>query len=271
MDNFGELHQNLGVGTPQGSILSPLLCNIFLHELDTFVESLQTKYRIGAKRRRNKEYQSLANKVKWMKKRGTDGTERDKFLTMVKQMVKIPSVTHDETYIRIHYVRYADDFVIGVEGSHALSVTVLTEVSEFITETLGLKLNESKTGIVSITRKPFEFLGYLICAPYKEGSSRGLETIKDPKSGRLVRRRCKERMSLYLNLEKVLKRLVANGFVTKRIKPGTNDVLGHRGTFRGNLVNLDHADIVRYYNAVIRGIYNYYKIVNNMRKLAHII
>ena len=206
-----------------------------------------------------------------MRKRGTDQTERAKFQSLLDQMVKIPSVVHDDTYIRVHYVRYADDFVIGVEGSHTLAQAILAEVTEFVTETLGLKLNESKTGIVAITEKPYEFLGYLIRAPYKKGSSRGFEAIKEQASGRLVRRRRKERMSLYLNQEKILKRLEINGFVTKRIRPGTNDVIGYRGTFRGNLINLDHADIIRYYNAVTRGIYNYYKIVSNMNKLANII
>jgi group II intron reverse transcriptase/maturase len=64
MDEFGELHNNLEAGTPQGSILSPLLCNIFLHELDTFMEKAKAKHNVGEKHKRSKEYISLANKVK---------------------------------------------------------------------------------------------------------------------------------------------------------------------------------------------------------------
>lgn len=64
MDEFGEIHNNLEAGTPQGSILSPLLCNIFLHELDMYMEKIQGEYNAGAKRKRSKEYTSLANKVK---------------------------------------------------------------------------------------------------------------------------------------------------------------------------------------------------------------
>jgi len=64
MDKFGEIHKSLGVGTPQGSILSPLLCNIFLHELDTFMEALKKKHQKGSKPKRNKEYESITNKIR---------------------------------------------------------------------------------------------------------------------------------------------------------------------------------------------------------------
>jgi len=64
MDKFGELHKTLGMGTPQGSILSPLLCNIFLHELDVFMEALKEKYRKGTKPKKNKMHESLTNKIR---------------------------------------------------------------------------------------------------------------------------------------------------------------------------------------------------------------
>lgn len=206
-----------------------------------------------------------------MRKRGTDKTERDKFNEIISTMIKTPSLAYDDEYIRIHYVRYADDFIVGVEGSYSKTKAIKTEVTEFVTKTLGLKLNESKTGIINFTREPCDFLGYQFRAPYKQGSSRGVEILKEQNSGREVRRRRKERVSIFVNYGKVLKRLESNGLITRRTRPGTNEKIEYRGTFRGNLVNLDHADILRYYNAVIRGVYNYYSIVNNMNNLARII
>lgn len=62
---FGRIHENAVMGSPQGSILSPILCNIYLHELDVFVETLRQKYNKGDSRRTSTEYMKLQNKAKY--------------------------------------------------------------------------------------------------------------------------------------------------------------------------------------------------------------
>lgn len=62
---FGELHTNLSVGTPQGSILSPILCNIYLHKLDAYIEELKVEYQKGTKRLKSLKYISIHNKAKY--------------------------------------------------------------------------------------------------------------------------------------------------------------------------------------------------------------
>lgn len=51
------------IGTPQGSVLSPLLANIVLDKFDTYIEKLKSKFETGKKRSRNKEYDSLTSKL----------------------------------------------------------------------------------------------------------------------------------------------------------------------------------------------------------------
>lgn len=183
----------------------------------------------------------------------------------MKQLVEVPSKVQDESYTRVHYVRYADDFVIGVEGSSTMAEEILAKVKSFVEAELLLKFNPDKTGIVKYSQKPVKFLGYEIMAPHKTGISKPIETVK--MKGKLITRRKKIRIRFNLDSEKVLKKLETRGIIRKRLSHKLHGRLVYRGKFLGNLVNLDHADIIRYYNSVIRGIYNYYDFVGNRNSL----
>lgn len=230
---------------------------------------IQERFKKGAMRPANKEYTKIQNRVKYMRRKGQDKTNETEYRTLLNQLIKVPSLEYDEKYNRIHYIRYADDFVIGVEGSLELTRQILEEVKGKLKE-LGLTLNESKTKITKFTTEPIEFLGYKIMGPYIEGIEKPIEVYREPNSGRLTTRRKKIRVRVYMDYDKVIKRMLTRGLIRKRVAPMSNNELIVRGTFQGNLTQLDHADILRYYNSVMRGVYNYYNFVNNMKKVAHI-
>lgn len=275
---FGNLHEHLDTGTPQGSILSPLLCNIFLHQLDLFMEDIKQQFNVGTKKKKSKEYESITNKMKYMRRKGQDKIYPDKYRELHNKLLSTPSMALDNEYVRVNYTRYADDFIIGVEGGHNIAESILVKVEEFINNQLGLKLNPDKTGITKYSEKPVSFLGYKMMAPHMKGIIKPIEILnlkfkskEVEQDSRIIARRKKIRIRFNMDNEKVLKRLEMNRFIRKRTMHQDHKRLVYRGTFKGNLINLDHADIVRYYNAVMRGIYNYYNFTTNMDLLANVI
>ena len=91
-------------GAPQGGVLSPLLSNIYLHQLDQYVEqTLIPAYTRGIKRRRNPAYKRLSRQIASTTNRTVEKELRSHRRT-------IPSIDpYDPTYRRLHYLRYADD------------------------------------------------------------------------------------------------------------------------------------------------------------------
>jgi retron-type reverse transcriptase len=138
-------------GTPQGGILSPLLSNIYLNELDKFMKTLEKKY-LGLKKRprSNPEYEKIMKK-----------TSKYRNPKLARKLKINRTDPFDSSYQHIRYVRYADDFLVGVTGSHKLTVEIRNEIREFLLSKLGLTLNLEKTKITNISKK-IPFLGYLI-------------------------------------------------------------------------------------------------------------
>lgn len=62
---------------------------------------------------------------------------------------------------RFSYVRYADDFVIGISGTQKRAEVIKELVRKHLLENLQLELNEDKTKITS-RNDGFVFLGFLI-------------------------------------------------------------------------------------------------------------
>ncbi len=102
---FRRYQHNIA-GTSQGSIISPILSNIFLHQLDVFVENLQINFEKGSRPRNTKEYDHKRYLMKTAKKRGDIVTVNQ----ILKDTAHIPVMDFsDPLYKRLKYVRYADD------------------------------------------------------------------------------------------------------------------------------------------------------------------
>jgi len=233
-------------GTPQGGIVSPILANIYLHELDTYMETIIDNYTKGEKRKENHEYKRIRNNIFYKMKTGKIQEAK----VMTKQMRKLPSkATMDPDYVRIRYVRYADDFLIYIIGPLALAKQIRDKTAKFLKDKLQLKLNMEKTLITNMLKDKVKFLGYEIHKA-KENS----QIIKDS-IGRRRRR-----------INGIIQLSVPRKIIDNKIKEFTRD---GKPIHRKDRLNLKTIQILLKYNAEIRGLYNYYRLASNVGKRLH--
>jgi len=151
-------------GAPQGGVLSPLLSNIYLDKLDQFVEQeLLPTYNQGRRRRKNQYYSALMLKARRCRDRG----RIEEAQAVRRQARELPSQdTYDPIYRRIHYCRYADDFLLGFAGPKNEAEEIKMRIRAYLIETLKLELSQEKTLITHATDQAARFLGYEIVSQH---------------------------------------------------------------------------------------------------------
>lgn len=235
---YGNTHS----GTPQGGICSPVLSNIYLDRLDKFVEQqLLPRYNRGSGRRWNPEWRRLNNLINHHRKQ----LSAEDYQELVRQRRAVPSRdTHDPNYRRLHYVRYADDFLLGFAGPKAEAMEIKEQIREFLSNTLKLTLSEEKTLITHASQGKARFLGY-------EVQVMASNTKVSPGKGGGLRRCVNGNIGFYVPRDVInakVKEYSAGG------KPNHKNALLFQSDFH----------IVSEYQAVYRGLVNYYRMAHNL-------
>lgn len=245
-------------GCPQGGILSPILANIYLNELDKFVDNLKKSFDSNTPYTLTPEYKALQQKSANTRKkieRRNDGEERNRliayYIEIGKELRKTPAKLCNDK--KLKYVRYADDFLIAVNGSKADCEMIKAKLTEFIRNELKMELSQEKT-LITHSNESARFLGYDVRV-------RRDQQVKPWKN-------CKQRtmnntVELLIPLkDKVEKYLFNKGAVKQRTENGKLEPVA-----RVDLTRNTDLEIVTTYDAEIRGLCNFYFLASNYRSL----
>uniref|UniRef100_UPI003FD75588 reverse transcriptase domain-containing protein n=1 Tax=Alistipes putredinis TaxID=28117 RepID=UPI003FD75588 len=246
-------------GMPQGGIVSPILANIYLDKLDKYVKEYIRHFDMGTKRRPGKESNDLANErkrtVRKLKK-VKDGTEKAALVARLKaieqERAAFPSGDEmDGSYRRLKYIRYADDFILGVIGSKEDALRIKEDIKSFLSESLALELSEEKT-LITHTSKSAKFLGYEITVTRNNHQRRDVQ-------GRL-RRTYGKRVRLNVSMATLRDKLLEYGAMEIKLRNGKEI---WKPKCRSGLIFNDDLEILDRYNRETVGFCNYYLIANN--------
>lgn len=258
MENF-KYHKTYS-GTPQGGIISPLLANIYLHELDKFVMKLKKDFDKPSKDTITPEYREAHNEIKRISYRlkKLSGGERERLLEEYrvkrKRLTSIPCTAQSDK--RIKYVRYADDFLIAVKGSKEDCLEIKRKLAEFISGTLGMELSEEKT-LVTHSSQCARFLGYDIRVRRNGAVKRG-------GNGHVKKRTMNGGVELLVPFNDKIHNFIFSKGIAIQADGGKMFPV-----HRKYLIGSTDLEIVMIYNSELRGICNYYSLASNFNKLAY--
>jgi group II intron reverse transcriptase/maturase len=233
-------HETLS-GAPQGGVLSPLLSNIYLDRMDKYVEkTLLPVYNMGDQRKPHRPYMRMHKAIWKMERNG----RRKEARPMRRQLQQLPSRDpNDPGFRRLHYVRYADDWLLGFTGTRREAEDIKGKVGRFLQYRLKLELSERKTLITHGRTEAVRFLGYEIVVLHD-----------DAKRDRNGHRSINGQIGLKVPMDVIRAKRKP---YTRRGKPAAILDRAHDSNFR----------IVARYQAEFRGIAEYYQLAYNRHRL----
>ena len=228
-------------GAPQGGIVSPILSNIVLHELDSYIEDvLIPLYTVGKRRKHNNEYYRITREKLNAKQRG----DKSLYQQLSQQQRELPEGDpNDPGYKRLRYIRYCDDFLLGVIGTKEDARAIKAQLGKYL-KGLELTMSQEKTYITHARTEAARFLGYEISTAWAN-----TKITKD--TGGVKRR----------SINGVIQLRVPKDIKSKWMRRYTRHGKPHQ---IGGYIELTDYEIVETFGAQLRGLTNFYSLADNL-------
>lgn len=274
--NHPNVFEKSETGTPQGSFISPIFLNLFFHHFDCFVTNeLLSKWNRGNERKFIPGYQTCkrltSDEIKAVEslnlKGAKEAIEKLKYNKWVKQNLSARDL-EDETFRRMGYIRYVDDFLIGFTGTKVEAEEIKNRIELFLADELKLKTNKAKSYISHSSDRGIKYLGFYIrylsrnkvvidsSKPYKNGTEKG----------HLLKTTAINQVQLRIPVEEIMRRAAELGYARIR-----KDGISIRATSCRKFSSLEDKQIVQRFSSIIRGLMEYYSPANRRSDLWQIV
>lgn len=235
-----------------------MLANIYLNELDKFAETTAEKFYRKREHARYAEYDRISYEIRKIKMQleTVTGEIKTKLLKQIKelrkQLRKTPCSSQTDKVMK--YIRYADDFLIGIKGTKTECETIKQQFSDFIHNNLKMELSNEKT-LITHSSNPARFLGYNI---------RVRRDNKVKPHGRTLQRTLKGKVELNIPLHDKIMPFLFEKSIIRQLKDGTLEPIA-----RKYLYGCTDLEILFAFNAELRGVCNYYALASNYTRLCY--
>ena len=253
--------QNFGIA--QKSIISSILINIYYSELDKWIQKKVELLNQQYANKQNQKYKKLycqINKIIGMLKNLDKKLITYKILLKKLKIIKSKISQTNNLFIKpikIEYIRYKNDWMIGITRNNILARQLNVEVNLFVSIKLKQRINPIKTKIINLWTEKVNFLGYDIY--FLQNRKIRLSIRPYNQLPNEINHKLQFDIPLYFILKKMKKR----GYIK-------NLVNGYRSISKANYTILDDIVIIKHFTEVWTGLINYYSGCTNITKLQYL-
>jgi retron-type reverse transcriptase len=236
----------------KNNILFSILFNVYLDELDFFVENLIDE--ISSKQGGYHIFKKL-------------NTIRQKKHNKIIQLLKSASFLNNKKFnfkelnSAVNYTRYANTWVIGITSDQMSAIKIKIKINSFLKKKLLLTLNSYETKLTYLLNQKTEFLGTFFFTQPRDSFSK---TIKS----KIVCKNSKNfKIHFHMPTSKIFRIMIDKGFIKIKI---INNIKYYIPFAISKWIFLNHKSILLKYNAISEKLFKSYYFVDNITQFWNI-